>query len=241
MSYYALYWLLGLIVLPGIILASIAQIKVYNTYNKMRLVNTQKGLTANQIAREVLDNNGLTDISLTTTNNELGDHYHPKKKYIALSPGVSNSSSIASVGIAMHEVGHALQDSQGYFFSGLRKFLCPLVNFCSVALWPLVIIGMIFSFGGASGSVFGDVCLYSGIAFFGMSVLFSLINLPTELDASKRAMNVLREQGYMDEEELAGVKQVLSAAAMTYVASLLVSILNLLRFLLSVLLIRNNE
>ena len=241
MSTYILYWLLGLIMVPGIILATVAQVKVHSTYNKMRQVNTQRGLTANQIAREVLDNNGLTDITLATTNNELGDHYHPKKKYIALSPGVHNCSSIASVGIAMHEVGHALQDSQGYVFSGLRKFLVPLVNFCSVALWPLVIIGLIFNFGGASGSLFGDVCLYSGIIFFGMSVLFSLITLPTELDASKRAIRVLREHGYMNEDELADVRKVLNAAAMTYIASLLVSILNFLRFLLTILLIRNNE
>ena len=241
MDFYILYWLLGLIMVPGIIFATVAQVKVQSTYHKMRQVNTERGLTAETIAREVLDNNGLTNINLTTTQNELGDHYHPKKGYIALSPGVYNSSSIASVGIALHEVGHALQDSQGYAFSKLRAFLVPLVNFCSVALWPLVIIGMLFSFGGASGSVFGDVCLWAGIIFFGMSVLFSLINLPTELDASKRAMRVLREQGYMNEEELAGVKKVLTAAAMTYLASLLVSILNFLRFLLTILLLRNNE
>lgn len=241
MDFYILYWLLGLVLVPGIIFASIAQAKVQSTYHKMRQVNTERGLTANQIAREVLDNNGLTNIQLTTTPNELGDHYHPKKELIALSPGVNNSTSIASVGIALHEVGHALQDANGYAFSKLRTFLVPLINFSSVALWPLVIIGMIFSFGGASGSVFGDVCLWAGIIFFGLSVIFSLITLPTELDASKRAMRVLREQGYMNEEELAGVKQVLTSAAMTYVASLVVSILNFLRFLLTILLVRNNE
>ena len=241
MDFYTLYWLLGLIMVPGIILAVVAQTKVSTTYNKMKQIGTEKGITANQVAREVLDNNDLTNISLTTTPHELGDHYDPKNEIIALSPGVNGSSSIASVGIAMHEVGHALQDSQGYAFSRLRKFLVPVINFTSKMLWPLVIIGMIFSFGGASGSLFGDICLYSGIIFFGLNVLFSLITLPTELDASKRAMKVLREQGYMNEDELANVKKVLSAAAMTYVASLLVSILNFLRFLLSVIMVRNNE
>lgn len=236
-----MYWLLGIIVLPGLILGAIAQAKVHSTYKKMSQVPTRRGATANQIAREVLDNNDLSNIVLTTTPETLGDHYDPKGEVIALSPGVHEQSSIASVGIAMHEVGHALQDKEGYAFSKLRKFLVPVINFCSTALWPLIIIGLIFNFAAASDSIVGDIFMWAGVIFFGMSIIFSLVTLPTEIDASRRALRVLRDNQYLEEDELAGVKKVLTAAALTYVAALLVAILNFARFLITILLVRNNE
>ena len=218
-----------------------AQAKVQANYNKYSEIPTKKQKTANQVAREILDRNDLQNISLTTTNRELGDHYDPKKELIALSPGVNEHTSIASLGIACHEVGHALQTAAGYAPAKLRMFFAHIVNFCSAILWPLVIIGFIFDFGGATNSVFGDVCIYSGCVFFGLAVLFSLITLPTELDASKRALKELEANGYLDEEELQGAKKVLKAAALTYVAALLVSILNFARFLLTILLVTRKD
>lgn len=183
-----------------------------------------------------MDRNDLQNIQLTTTNHELGDNYNYKKETIALSPGVNEHTTIAAIGIACHEVGHALQDANGYAMSKIRKFFIPVVNICSAILWPLVIVGFILDFGGSTNSIIGDICIYSGCAFFGLAILISLITLPLELDASKRALKQLDENNYLDSEELEGAKAVLKAAALTYVASLVMSILTFLRFLLTVLL-----
>lgn len=226
---------MGLVLIPGLIFGIIAQAKVQSNYEKYRQVPTKKGKTSNQIAREILDRNNLQNIQLTTTNRELGDNYNYKKETIALSPGVNESTTIAAIGIACHEVGHALQDAAGYAPSKLRKFFIPVVNICSAILWPLVIIGFILDFGGSTDSIIGDICIYSGCAFFGLAILISLLTLPLELDASKRAIKQLDENGYFDEEELDGAKKVLKAAALTYVASLVMSILTFMRFLLTVL------
>ncbi len=238
---YWIYYILGIIMIPGLIFGAIAQSKINSNYKTYKQIPTKKGKTANEVCREILDRNNLSNIQLTTTDKELGDHYDPTKETIALSPGVNEHSTIASLGIACHEVGHALQDQANYFPAKLRKFLVPVVNFCSAMLWPLVIIGFLIDFGGATNSIVGDICIYSGCVFFGLATLFSLITLPTELDASKRALKELSGYGYLDEEELVGAKKVLQSAALTYVASLVVSILNFLRFLLTVLAITKNK
>ena len=238
---YWVYYILGIVLIPGLILGIIAQSKVQSNYHKYSNILTKRGKTANQVAREILDRNNLSNIQLTTTNKELGDHYDPKGEVIALSPGVHESSTISALGIACHEVGHALQDVAGYAPAKLRKFFVPVVNFCSAILWPLVIIGFLLDFGGSSNSIVGDICIYSGCAFFGLAILFSLITLPTELDASRRALKQLSENNYLDEEELLGAKKVLSSAALTYVASLVMAILTFLRFLLTVLLITRKD
>lgn len=238
---YWVYYVLGLILIPGLILGAVAQAKVSSNYEKYSLVNNKRGKTANEVAREILNRADLNNIELTTTNKELGDHYDPKKEVIALSPGVNNKESISAIGIACHEVGHALQDAAGYAPAKLRKFFVPIVNFCSAILWPLVIIGFLIDFGGSSNSIFGDICIYSGCAFFGLAILFSLITLPTELDASRRALKELKENYYLDEEELIGAKKVLTSAALTYVASLVMSVLTFLRFLFTILLVTRNR
>ena len=238
MDFYLIYWLLGIILLPGIIFASIAQYKINQAYseNKRRMASTNK--TAEQVAREVLDKNGLQNITISRTSGELSDHYVPNKQNIALSEGVYGSNSVASLSIACHEVGHAIQTKEGYYASKIRTFLVPFVNFSSIILWPLIIIGMIFNVAAGFNSTIGHVFLIIGIVFFGLAVLFSLITLPTELDASKRALQQLQEGGYLiTEEEIDGAKQVLRAAAMTYVASLVVAILNLVRFIVTVLIV----
>jgi len=239
-SFYVTYWLLGIIVLPGLLLGIYAQARVHSAYREMSQIKTKKGVTANQIAREVLDTNQLDNIVLTTTDDTLGDNYNPENETIALSPGVNNQSTISSVGIALHEVGHAIQDKEGYAFAKVRRFLVPVINLCSTALWPLIIIGVIFNFGGSSDSIIGDIFMWAGVIFFGLSIIFSLITLPTEIDASRRAMRVLKDGDYLDSEELQGVKKVLGAAAWTYVAALLVAILNFARFLLTILILRRD-
>ncbi|MBQ7603092.1 MAG: zinc metallopeptidase [Clostridia bacterium] len=238
---YWVYYALGLVMIPGLILGAIAQNSVTTNYQKYQQVQTKRGKTSNQICREILDHNDLQQISLTTTEKELGDYYDPKKGTIALSPGVNNQSNISALGIACHEVGHALQDAAGYGPAKMRRFMVPVVNFCSAMLWPLIIIGFLINFGGASNSIIGDICIYGGCAFFGLAIIFSLITLPTELDASKRAIKELRDGQYLDEEELVGAKAVLKAAAMTYFASLLMSVLSFLRFLFTVLLLTRNR
>ena len=240
MDIFIIYWLLGIIVVPGIIFAGIAQAKIFSTYNTYKQRPASCGKTADVVAREILDKNEFENVIITHSNGgDLSDHYNPTKETIGLSNGVYSSDSIAALSVAAHEVGHAIQRKEGYFASKIRSFLVPVVNFCSVMLWPLVIIGVIINIGAAWDSFVGNLFLWLGIAFFGVSVLFSLITLPTELDASKRAMVQLQEGGYITtEEEITGAKKVLRAAAMTYVASLVVSILNLVRFILAVWLAR---
>lgn len=238
---YWVYYVLGIIMIPGLIAGAIAQSSVMSNYQKYSQIPTKRGKNANDVCREILDHNDLHEIALTTTDKELGDHYDPSKDLIALSPGVDGKSSIAALGIACHEVGHALQDAAGYGPAKMRKFMVPVVNFCSAMLWPLIIIGFLINFGGSVDSIAGDICIYGGCGFFGLAILFSLITLPTELDASKRALKELRDGHYLDEEELQGAKTVLRSAAMTYFASLLMSILSFLRFLFTILLLTRNR
>lgn len=238
---YWVYYALGIILIPGLIAGAAAQACVMSNYQKYSEIPSKRGKTSNEVCREILDHNDLQHITLTSTDKELGDHYDPKKEHIALSPGVKEKTSIAALGIACHEVGHALQDAAGYAPAKMRKFMVPVVNFCSAMLWPLIIIGFLINFGGSFDSIVGDICIYGGCTFFGLAILFSLITLPTELDASKRALKELKDGHYLDEEELVGAKNVLRAAAMTYFASLLMSILSFLRFLFTVLLLTRNR
>jgi len=239
---YILYWILGIILIPGIIFATYAQAKISSVYRELKHQPASTDKTADQIAREILDKNGLQNITIERTEGELTDYYHPKKQKIALSQGVYGSNSIASIGVACHEVGHAIQTKEGYYASKIRTFMVPFVNFSSAILWPLVIIGLLFNIFGSVDSIIGPIFIWCGIAFFGLSMLFSLITLPTELDASRRAIEQLTEGGYLtSEEEIDQTKSVLKAAAMTYVASLVMSILNFVRFLVTILIMRNND
>ena len=242
-DFYLMYWLLGIILVPGIIFASWAQIKVSKTYKSTKqMIATSTDKTADVVAREILDKNELEEVVIESISGEMTDHYNPSKQVIALSQGVYGSNSIAALSIATHEVGHAIQRKEGHFATKLRTFLVPIINFSDKILWPLIVIGILFNIGAGSNSLVGNIFLWSGIAFFGLSVLFSLVTLPTELDASKRALQQLTDGGYINsEEEKSAAKSMLNAAALTYVASLLISILTLVRFLATVFILKNND
>lgn len=242
-DFYIMYWLLGIILLPGIALAIWAQVKVSKTYKEtQQMPATSTDKTADQIAREILDKNELEEVVVEQTSGELTDHYNPSKQVIKLSEGVYGNNSIAALSIATHEVGHAIQRKEGHFATKLRTFLVPIINFSDMILWPLIVIGVIFNLGAGSNSLVGNIFLWCGIAFFGLSVLFSLVTLPTELDASKRALQQLTDGGYIvSNEEINSARKMLNAAALTYVASLLVSILTLVRFIATIFILRGNE
>ena len=225
--------------MPGIIFAIYAQSKVTTNFNKYKEVSYSQTTPVHQKARFFLDAMGLTDVRISRTSGHLSDHYNPKTKTVALSDEVYNSTSVASLGIACHEIGHVLQHKQGYPLLKLRTFLIPIINIGSFLMWPLVMIGILLEF--TSYFYTGQVLIIIGIAIFGLSVIFSAITLPIEKDASKRAYKMLVETGEITQEEGEGVKAVLNAAAMTYVASLVVSILSFIRFVLAIFLSRRRD
>ena len=228
------YYLLGIILIPGIIFAGYAQTKVSTTFNRYKSVEYSQTKQVFEKARFFLDAMGYTDVKITKTSGFLTDHYNPKTETVALSEEVYNSTSVASLGIACHEIGHVLQRKQGYGLMKIRTFLIPFINIGSFMMWPLVIIGLILEI--TQYFAVGKILLIIGISIFGLSVLFSALTLPIEKDASKRAYKMLVKTGELTEEEGKGVKAVLDAAAMTYVASLLVSILSFVRFVLAIFL-----
>lgn len=239
MNVYLIYYLLGFLLLPGIIFAIYAQAKVNSNFNKYKNVNYSSVTPVHAKTRFFLDAMGLTDVEITRTEGHLTDHYNPKTNTVALSDSVYNSTSIASLGIACHELGHVLQDKKGYAPMKLRNFLIPVINISSVFMWPLVILGIILEALQYTKVGFGFIV--AGVVIFGLSVILSAITLPIEKDASRRAYKMLVGTGELTEEEGKGVKAVLDAAALTYVASLLVSILSFLRFVLSIFLSRSRN
>lgn len=226
------YYIMGIILLPAIILAAYAQTKVSSTYAKYSKVLSKSGMSGSQVARLLLDCADLKNIRITQVSGSLTDHFDPKKQIIALSTSVHDSTSVAALGVAAHEVGHAIQEKDGYLPYKIRRFIIPVTNFLSTMLWPLVILGLVFNFAAVPGSIIGDIFLWSGVIVFGFATLVDLVTLPVEFNASKRAINTLYKTEILDPSETAGAKKVLSAAALTYVAALLNSILNLLRFVL---------
>lgn len=235
------YYLMGIILLPGIIIASIAQMKVSSTYSKYNQYFISSNITAGEFIKRLLNAADMHNTTVSCGGGHLSDHFNPKTNEIKLSNEVYNSSSVSALGVACHEFGHALQKKEHYAPYQIRRILIPITNFTSQLLWPLVIIGLIFNLGAEANTVIGNVFLWSGIIVFGLSVLVNLATLPVEFDASRRAVKILQTTGTMTEEELTGTKKVLNAAAFTYVAALLVSILNFLRFLLTVLLSRRRD
>lgn len=235
---YLTYYIMGIILLPGIIFALYAQSKINSTYQKHNKTLSSSGTTAAELIKRLASSSGV-NVSVKSIGGTLTDHYNPKTQEIGLSRNVYASSSLSALGIACHEFGHALQREHNYLPYVIRKTLVPITNFASMLLWPLIIIGLVFNFGAEAGGITGDIFLWSGVAVFGLAVLFSLVTLPVEYDASNRAIKVLRTTGTMTEIELSKTKEVLNAAALTYVASLVVAILNLLRFLAVVFMGRN--
>jgi len=220
MYWYQFWWLL----LPAIVFGFIAQAMVRHTYSKYGKVAARSGLDGAQIARRILDANGLGDVAVEEVAGELTDHYDPRSRVLRLSRAVGRGRSVAALGIAAHESGHAIQHSHSYIPLAIRNTVYPVASFGS-RLGPMIVLaGLIFGLGGP--------LITAGIALFAFAVFFSVITLPIEFNASSRAMSLLGSSGAMAEEELDGARKVLNAAALTYVASALASVLTLLRLLL---------
>ena len=222
MPYYGLDWTYSL-VLIGAVIAAVASSKVKTTYAKFGKVGNHSGMTAMQAARTILDNAGLRQVRIERIAGDLTDHYSPKELVLRLSDTTINSNSIAAIGVAAHECGHAIQHAKKYVPLTVRNTIVPVVNIGSKLSWPMILIGLLF---GVTG--FLDL----GIVFFSFSLLFQLITLPVEFNASSRALKILRDSNMLYEDELTGAKKVLSAAAMTYVAAAIASLLSLLRLII---------
>ncbi len=210
-------------VLPAIIFTMIAQSRVTQTFNKYSQKSTAFGLTGAQIARKILDTNGLNNVEVESCAGALTDHYDPKNNVIRLSQSVYSSSSVAAAGVAAHECGHAIQHAQGYGPIKLRTAIIPISRFGSSLSVPLILLGFIFGL---------QPLVTAGIVFFGAAVLFQLVTLPVEFNASSRALITLGSNGSLTSDELPMAKKVLSAAAMTYVAALSVSLAQFLRLII---------
>lgn len=221
-----------LVVAPALIFALWAQSKVNNTFNKYAKIHNRRGMTGAEAARRVLDANGLYHITIERVHGRLTDHFDPKEGVIRLSDAVYASTGIAALGVAAHEAGHAVQHAEGYAPIRLRSAIIPLTRFGSMLAMPLFVLGMLFSYGSYLGYGIGTLFMITGILFFSFSTLFQLVTLPTEFNASARAMKALEDGGLLAADELPAAKATLSAAAMTYVAALATSLASLLRLIL---------
>ena len=215
-------WFILLIV--AMIFSMVAQTKVSSTFNKYSRVRNRAGFTGAQVAAQMLQNAGIYDVSVQRVAGNLTDHYDPRTKTLRLSQSVYDSTSVAALGVAAHETGHAIQHDVGYAPLALRSFFVPLANFGSRLAIPLIIIGFLFSGGGST-------LVTLGILFFSLSVAFTIITLPVEFNASHRAIRLLVDDGFLTSDEIGGAKKVLSAAAMTYVAAAFAAVAQLLRLI----------
>lgn len=229
---YILYYGSLIILIPGIIFAFIAQILVKIAFSKYSKRNASSGITADEASRKMLRDHNCIGVSVQPTSGTLTDNYDPKTDVLSLSENVFGSSSIAALGVAAHECGHACQQYENSFFLKLRSILVPVTNIGSRAAVPVAIIGLILEWILAGSQNFGSYVLALGILLYSLSTVFALVTLPVEIGASSRAMKMLKEENFLEGKELSGARRVLTAAALTYVASLVVSLLYLLRFLL---------
>jgi len=226
-----MYWFYDstyILVILAAIISLIASAKVKSTYAKYSKVLSARGITADQAAQQILYGAGIPQVPVTQVAGNLTDHYDPRSQTLALSQTVYGSRSVAAIGVAAHECGHAIQDAENYAPIRIRNAIVPVVNFGSKLSWPLLLLGLVMSF---------DPLVLAGIWMFGLVVAFQVITLPVEFNASRRAIRILEERGILGSEELKGARKVLSAAAMTYVAAAVGSLLQLARLLL----IRNSR
>lgn len=212
-----------IILLPAIIISGLAQLKIKSAFNKYSKVNSANGYTGAKVARMLLDDAGLFDIPVELVGGKLTDHYDPSNRIMRLSGEVYNGTSVAAIGVAAHETGHALQDKENYAPLKIRNTIVPAVNFSSNASWLLFLIGIIFSF---------QPLVFIGIVLFSAVVVFQLITLPVEFNASSRALTILESRGILYGDEIKGAKSVLTAAAMTYLSAALMAISQLIRLIL---------
>lgn len=227
--YYPMYYRMDptyVLVLIGVVLSLLASAKVKSTFAKYQRVRNYAGLTGCEAAERVLHGAGIYDVRIERVSGSLTDHYDPQNKVLRLSDSTYNSASVAAVGVAAHECGHAIQHAVNYAPIRWRGALVPVANFGSTIAWPLILIGLFIT--GNSSSLLINL----GILAFSAAVLFHLVTLPVEFDASNRAIRILGSNGMMSREEVSGVKKVLGAAALTYVASAATAILQLLRILI---------
>lgn len=218
--YFDIYYLIFIV--PAMIISLIAQSKVTSTFNKYNSVLNRRGYTGAQVARKILDANGLTNVSVERVSGHLSDHFDPRTNVVRLSDSTYNSTSVGAVGVAAHEVGHAIQHSTGYFPIKVRSAIIPITNLGSSLSWPLFFLGLVLGF-----PILTDI----GILLFCAVVAFQLVTLPVEFNASRRAMTTLEDDRILQDDELKGARKVLTAAAMTYLAALITAIANLLRLL----------
>lgn len=222
--YYGWYDPTYLLVLIGAVICLIASARVNTTFNKYSKVRSMSGMTGAQAAERILHSAGIYDVAVKHISGNLTDHYDPRNKTLSLSDSVYGSASVAAVGVAAHECGHAIQHQKGYAPLKIRGALVPVANFGSAAAWPLIILGLIFGSGG--------FLVHLGILFFSFAVLFQLVTLPVEFNASHRAVVILDKTGILGQQEIRCTRKVLGAAALTYVAGAASAILQLLRLVL---------
>lgn len=225
--YYSFDWTYIALVLPCLILSLWASARVNSTFKKYSNQFSLRRITGAQAAQRVLASNGIANVRIERVGGNLTDHYDPKRNVIRLSDSVYDSTSTAAIGVACHEAGHAVQYANRYFPIQIRSAIIPITNIGSKLAMPLILLGILFSsFGEFSNSI-----VYLGIACFSLSLVFQLITLPVEFNASRRAMEAIKESEILTESEQKGARKTLTAAAMTYVAATAVSIAQLLRLL----------
>lgn len=211
-----------LLLLPVIAFAGVAQMKVSSIFNEYACVRARSGYTGKEAARKVLDINGLYDVVIEQISGRLSDHYDPRSKVLRLSSSVYGGSSLASLGVACHEAGHAIQHARGYMPLEIRTFIFPVAQFGSFAAWPLFFMGFFFGF---------PALMDMGIIVFTIAALFQVATLPVEFDASNRAIVALTTNGIVMQDEVSAVRKVLNAAGLTYVAATLMAVMQLVRLL----------
>lgn len=214
-----------ILVLIGVLLSAVASAKVNGTFNKYSGVRSACGMTGAEVAKRLLNSQGIYDVSVHPVKGSLTDHYDPRTKTVNLSQPVYSATSIAALGVAAHECGHAIQDAKNYAPLKLRGAFVPIANFGSQLSWPMILIGLFMGRGGY-------ILVQIGILLFVCAVLFQIITLPVEFNASARAVRLLGDTGILMDREVDGTKKVLGAAALTYVAAALTSILQLLRLII---------
>lgn len=227
MPYYYGYWdPTYILVVIGAVICMIASARVKSTYNKYSQHRSMAGMTGAQAAERILHSAGIYDVTIGHVSGNLTDHYNPSRKTLNLSDSVYSNTSVAAIGVAAHECGHAIQHSKGYAPLKFRTAFVPVANLGSTLAWPLILIGLLFSRST------GSTLINLGIICFSFAVIFQLITLPVEFNASGRALAILEKQGILSERELPETRKVLSAAALTYVASAAAAILQLLRIVM---------
>lgn len=222
-------WAYIVFVAPAIIFSLWASGRVKRIFNMYSRYGNSRGITGAQAAAALMRAHGIDDVSIEPTRGALSDYYDPEHKLVKLS--VYDDTSLAGIGVACHEIGHAIQHQEGYKPVVFRMKLVPITNFGARLSWPLIIIGLILSSMSYEYGAIGYTCMIAGLILFSFCVLFQLVTLPVEFDASRRALKGIEELGLLTDQELPAVKKVLKAAALTYVAALAVSIAQLLRIL----------